>query len=582
MKRLLLLTLAACSSPSSKLETGALPIPTPMLSGPTCAARCAQVKTSCGVFIEPGCAACESDAGVSSCLETAATDCLRAGVCLRGPPARPFHAGPYGTGVKAVAGPVTLETAAGQWRFDDQWTGNESVLFLFRSSPSAGLFAGQLKPLLEASPRSVQYVFGFLSNDSGFAEVQRRWTAELSALPEAQRAHWVPRVHFMLTAADTSEGWIGQMMAARVASPPRYLANGLTAFGIDRQQRIREVGMLGRLASGGTAPDLRLLAKEAEAFDFEFAREQRLAAQQQPRIVTIATRQTTHDTIEADVDLPTAQELEGYDTLEVDLAMDCPEHLNANCGAWDYLSHLHRCVPSTGADGGAAFRCDDELARWITTYWREGRWVTDISYQLPALKPGGRTHLKWWASPQFDPRSTDYITTLSLRFSNQGRALKPKTTTALWQGGPLNASYDGLHQPIDVMIPADATKVELVTLLTGHGGVQPTNCAEFCNHEHHFTVNGVVKRQSFPEATTPMGCADRVDAGVVPNQHGTWYFGRGGWCPGLDVAPTVFDVTNDVQKGQLNRLSYQARFGGQPVTQDLGNVVLSSWLVVWH
>jgi hypothetical protein len=349
---------------------------------------------------------------------------------------------------------------------------------------------------------------------------------------------------------------------------------------IDRFQRIREVGMLGRLASGGVAADLRLLAKEAEAFNFEFDREQRLAAKL-ARVITLSTAQTAHDTIEADVMLPTAAELDGYDTLEVDLTMDCPEHLNANCGAWDYLSYLHKCAPQTQADGGAGWRCDQELARWITSYWREGRWVTDISYQLPTLKPGGLTHLRWTANGQFDPRVTDYITSVSLRFSTQGRALKPVSATPLWKGGSLNTGYDALHAPVDVMVPADAAKVELVTLLTGHGGVAPTNCSEFCNHEHRFAINGVVKTQSFPEATTPMGCADRVKEGVLPNQHGTWYFGRGGWCPGFDVAPRVFDVTGDVRKGQANQLTYQARFGGQPVSQDLGNIVLSSWLVVW-
>jgi Peptide-N-glycosidase F, C terminal len=121
-----------------------------------------------------------------------------------------------------------------------------------------------------------------------------------------------------------------------------------------------------------------------------------------------------------------------------------------------------------------------------------------------------------------------------------------------------------------------------VTLTTGHGGVQPTNCAEFCNHTHLFTVNGVLHRQSFPEAQTASTCAERVAVGVVPNQHGTWYYGRGGWCPGQDVAPFVVDVTADVAKGQANTLTYRTEFNGAPVNAGLGNIVLSSWLVVWE
>ncbi|MEZ4405159.1 MAG: peptide-N-glycosidase F-related protein [Polyangiales bacterium] len=55
--------------------------------------------------------------------------------------------------------------------------------------------------------------------------------------------------------------------------------------------------------------------------------------------------------------------------------------------------------------------------------------------------------------------------------------------------------------------------------------------------------------RDFPEAQSPDGCANRVSEGVIPNQHGTWYFGRGGWCPGLDVAPWVVDVTSQARPG---------------------------------
>lgn len=62
----------------------------------------------------------------------------------------------------------------------------------------------------------------------------------------------------------------------------------------------------------------------------------------------------------------------------------------------------------------------------------------------------------------------------------------------------------------------------------------------------------------------------------------TWYYGRGGWCPGQDVAPWVVDVTADVTPGQANTLSYRTEFNGAPVNANLGNIVLSSWLVVWE
>ncbi|MCA2978852.1 MAG: hypothetical protein INH41_25300 [Myxococcaceae bacterium] len=575
----------ACSPGASSLDVALAPVAVAAASGPACLERCEAARASCGDLVPGRCAeACAAPVAEATraCLAARPDDCLEVAVCVRAPSRGRFRPGPYGTGVKDVAGPASLPTAEGTLRLEAQLLGDDSALFLFHASATAGLFAGSLRALLDASPRGVHYVFGPLDDVPAFEAVRRRWTAELTQLPEADRRHWLPRVHFLVAPVDVLEGWVGDMMRARRASPPRYLGNGLTAFAIDRQQRVREVGMLGRLGSGGVVPDLRLLAKEAEAFDFEYAREQRLAAEPGLRVVEVAARQTAWERLDADVVLPAGAELAGYDTLEVDLTMDCPEHLNATCGAWDYLSHLYLCAPTAGADGGADWRCDRELARWITTYWREGRWVTDISYQLAALAPGGPVHLRWTANGQFDPRRTEYITSLSLRFSKRGRPLRPVSATPLWTGGRLDLAYDGLQAPKVVMVPADAAKVELVTLLTGHGGVAPTNCAEFCNHEHLFSVNGVTKRRAFPEAQTADGCLTRVGEGVVPNQHGTWYFGRGGWCPGQDVAPVALDVTADVRKGQPNTFTYGARFGGRPITQHLGNVVLSSWLVVWR
>ncbi len=49
-------------------------------------------------------------------------------------------------------------------------------------------------------------------------------------------------------------------------------------FAIDARQRIREVGMLGRLASGGVQADLSLLAKEPTYYNWERDLDARLAA----------------------------------------------------------------------------------------------------------------------------------------------------------------------------------------------------------------------------------------------------------------------------------------------------------------
>lgn len=551
----------ACVETAPRLQHDAAPVE---VLGPLCTDRCAVVAERCAPF---DLAQCEANCD-AECLVAAGTDCLAARRCGRPAPTRPWSAGPSGTGVKDTAASITFPTAEGDWPLELEWTGEDSYVVFAHSGETAALFAGSLRPLLQVSPRNVHYFFGWVSDQPGFEQARARWEVELQLLPPADRDHWFTHVHFVRPRLDQVATWVGTLMRD----------SRINSFAIDRQQRIRQLGMLGRLTNQGVAPELPMLANEVRAFNFEAEREVRLAAQQ-VEVVTLATTQTAYDTIDVDVTIPDPSR---FDTLEVDLSLECPAHLIANCGAWDYLSHLRLCEPATGADGGASWSCTKELARWITPYWREGRWVTDISAQLATLGSGGLKHLRWTANGQWDPRRTDYITSLSLRFIQGGKGMRPTSATPLWTGGDWNASYDAAKLPQVVMIPASAKKVELVTLTTGHGGVQPTNCAEFCNHNHLFTVNGVLHRQSFPEAQQPSTCVERVDEGVVPNQLGTWYYGRGGWCPGQDVAPWVVDVTADVTKGQANTLTYRTEFNGGPVTAGLGNIVLSSWLVVWE
>jgi hypothetical protein len=171
----------------------------------------------------------------------------------------------------------------------------------------------------------------------------------------------------------------------------------------------------------------------------------------------------------------------------------------------------------------------------------------------------------------------------------------------LFAGGAFDQSYNAKYQPITTTIPAGVTKVELVALITGHGwGVEAANCAEFCNHTHHFTINGheLVKRHDITEdetlappglARNLVGCALQIPDGVVPNQAGTWIYGRGGWCPGQDVKPWVVDVTGDVVIGGENVITYRGLYHGtdyvpQPAADPnsggfAARIDMASWLV---
>jgi len=162
--------------------------------------------------------------------------------------------------------------------------------------------------------------------------------------------------------------------------------------------------------------------------------------------------------------------------------------------------------------------------------------------------------------------------------------MRPAAARKLFEGNPLNADYNGKYPPLNVTVPAGTKKTELYSLITGHGA-ETGQCAEFCNHTHHFALNGGKKHSlEFPMAQSADGCRKRVGEGVVPNQHGTWYFGRGGWCPGLDVPPFLADMTADAKVGMDNTLTYQALIGTTPPAPmtNYGNVHMTTYLVFWR
>ncbi len=235
----------------------------------------------------------------------------------------------------------------------------------------------------------------------------------------------------------------------------------------------------------------------------------------------------------------------------------------------------HTCnVDGSGYDE-LSCGCSTEIGRWITTYHREGRWVYDISAMLPLLSDGGEQTFRY-------DTSGPYEVLADLRFSNQGKAERPQETVYLFSGGTMNSTYNDGREPVEVDIPAQATKVELATVISQHGA-DGNNCGEFCDLCHHFTFDGdegdsVV--HCFPEATTPTDCMERVDEGTVPNQYGTWWYGRAGWCPGKEVPTVMVDVTDQVTPGQTASIQYAGLTPQGNAYDGSATIRMRSWLVV--
>jgi len=500
-----------------------------------------------------------------------------------GMPARAFSPGPYGSGRGELAGDFTVHTTSGDFHLRDAWTGCDVYLFVPDETPFTagwpiGLWERDVGALLADSPRNVHYFFYSTQPTlAGRAAALNALAGQIfgSVLPTFTKediAWWTPRLHLV----DQSPAEMGGWLASALPDPG-------VGLGVDRFQRIRHFGSLSdptrySAAAGWFASNLAYVAHEAQYYDFEAARAGALAAEGGVAEVTLFDGELLQGDVYADVLLPEALGWGAFDTLELDLTLGCDGAVEPDaCGPWDYIVHLDLC------DEADPTVCDVELGRWITTYAREGRWVIDASPLLALLGPGPRRF-------RFST-GQGYLTTLALRLDHRGRGGTPSEATFLWAGGALDAGYAAAHPPLTVPIPADALRVELYAVISGHGwGAEVANCAEFCDHEHHFTVNGMEWVKDNPLAGTNEGCANRVSEGVVPNQFGTWFFGRGGWCPGLEVAPWVVDVTDAVVPGEDALLTYTALVDGEvyvpePTGSGQGfgaNIDLVSWLVVWR
>jgi hypothetical protein len=263
----------------------------------------------------------------------------------------------------------------------------------------------------------------------------------------------------------------------------------------------------------------------------------------------------------ANVTLPPLAALASYQHFEIDFALLCQSPYEASCEIWDRTFFVY-----VGCNGTAS--ATSELGRWITPFRRGvGRWVTDVSPLLPLLTQQECTFVA-----QTDSWSTPWWVTVNLRWRNGtdpspapiNGAYRARELLPLYAGGVFDASYDSSYVPINFTLPAPTKQVLLWVVVSGHGSDE-YGCCEFASVTHTFLVNGAFNHSvDFPAAGSQFGCADAVATGGLPNEHGTWLYGRGGWCDGARVVPLVWDLTAEVAPAGVNAVWYQALFMGAP------------------
>ncbi len=475
-----------------------------------------------------------------------------------------------------------------EWNLENNWTGNDSYIFIHFdatvNTSSALWGSGTREQLLTTSPDNVHYFF--ISNRSQYEndilQMKEIYDEILEDFSEDEQNHWNNHLHFINEKTSNLDNWLSTALT------------GKFAFAIDSFQKIREIGYLGNPATfSGTY--IHYLAHEALYFDYE----NNIFSDTGEEYDEITVFEREHYTggwaasISQTVDIPNQQELSAYNKMEVELLRGCPDsnmnYSDAGCDDYDRIARLYLC----DLDGANCY----EIAKWITPFDRQPHSLTDISPFLSTLRinAGEQKILRFQESGW--PNS---LLTIKLRLYNgQNQNGSAQEIYPLWNNTvQFNPDYSE-NRPAQVFsVPENATKVEFVSYITGHGwgSAGCFNCCEFCNSRHIFSINGGVYEfnQSFPDASSSNHCMQPEtiqSTGVIPNQYGTWGYGRAGWCPGRDVTPYTMDITDYIALGDDNVIDYTAcRVSGNscvnpPTCQGDGycpEIAMSSYIIIYY
>ena len=502
--------------------------------------------------------------------------------------------------------------------------------------------------MFEKSPDNVHYFFGSYRDGGWMGDVSYmsgRVNAALAGMSEEDREHWSDRVHYIAMDANFLDGSIADFIEEK-ESPAWFCIDRL-----QRWQEVGSFWDL-NFNQNFSWYRFHFIANEPIYLNFEFGLERELAAMEyhtstpchernfapqnciKGESVTIFEwnqgESNTHGggwgggTSVRNVEMP--ENLEQFDSFAVYTYEACQDH--KGCNEWDFIGYLNayssecslteftiyeECIGEVlseyatqelceaaghrwdAGDEDTSARCEGkwnrvwkaEIGRYITAYNREGRYISDVSPMLGVLKNEDINEFNYW-------QPNAYGLTVKLFFWNENKEYTP--VGAEYLAGAtrkFNLEYNdifGSENPFEYDVTENTERVEIVTFFTGHGhSSTDENCAEFCNHQHEFTVNGdTLGLLEHPNGGTPYGCYDRVNEGVSANQYGTWVYGRAGWCPGQDVEYNRIDITSESNVG-MNELSYRGLYQGEeynPSVNDpdgyLPEIKLRMWIITYE
>ena len=508
--------------------------------------------------------------------------------------------------------------------------------------------ATELSLMFEKSPDNVHYFFGSYRDGGWMGDVSYmsgRVNAALTTMSEEDREHWSDRVHYIAMDANFLEGSIADFISVK-ESPAWFCIDQL-----QRWQEVGSFWDL-NFNQNFSWYRFHFIANEPTYLNFEFGLERELAAMEYHSSIPCHERQYmpkncikgesvtlldwntgdsyTHGggwgggTNIRNIELP--ENMEDFDSFAIYTYEACADH--KGCNEWDFIGYLNAyesecslmefslyndCINQIlpeftsqevcennghrwddgGEDGSPSCKgkwnrvWKAEIGRYITAYNREGRYISDVTPMLGVLKNENINEFNYW-------QPNAYGLTIKLFFWNENKEYTPVGAEYLHGATrKFNLDYNnifGSENPFSYNVTDNTEKVEIVTFFTGHGhSSTDENCAEFCNHQHEFTINGnTLDLLEHPNGGTPYGCYNRVHEGVSANQYGTWVYGRAGWCPGQDVEYNRIDITSESSIGE-NRLNYRALYQGEeydPSVTDsdgyLPEIKLRMWIITYE
>ncbi|EGD75460.1 hypothetical protein PTSG_06533 [Salpingoeca rosetta] len=416
----------------------------------------------------------------------------------------------------------------------------------------------------------------------------------------------------------------GVQFTTRQASSSPFVA-------IDSRGRLQEIGAL-------INPSLSTIVYAAQGLDYQARLHRRVS---EFHLAIPLLTDVVGTSARSSVRIPSSRALSAFSHVELDARMTCRGTFDLDCDKWD---HVHTVAmicdnddqPSALSEANVS---PHEIGRWITPYRRRvGRWLTPGTRLLARLDEASTCNvslqatdngspwvfsltLRAFATPSQDAEwmdahgnlnGDDATKAAAAAAAAAGARTRTVATAATTTNTSRSQSRSSLSPPpppslrpfldvplfnstiistfdehynnrstITITAPRAFATATIEALITGHGSM------EFVPSRHSFIVNGIAFNVSFMDPLDKDGCAKHVWAGVEPNGHGAFEFGRDGWCNGWHVPPVVLDVTAAVNKQTATTIAYRAyqydahaEAWVEPHSPD-GDMRLSSHIVFW-